>query len=130
MDEAAQNRIYDSIKSLIKEYEPSFKVHEGKNVSGKDSYGLDIKGSHEVAGKVRDDLWFVGIIKQKGYVGFYFMPIYNDPETFTKLLSPKLLKTLKGKSCFYIKNDDPETLADIKHALSEGLKFCQARGWA
>jgi hypothetical protein len=74
-------------------------------------------------------MFFAGVIKQKGYVGFYFMPVYSDPEAMKRIFSERLLKTLKGKSCFYIKQLDDELAADIKQALAEGFKVYEARGW-
>ena len=129
LDPTLQTQIYNSIRELLKTYSPPFEVTEGKNISNKDSYTLTLKGDFEIAGRKRDELWFAGIIKQKAYVGFYFMPIYNDPEAMTKLFSPRLLKTLKRKSCFYIKTNDAEMMADIKHALAEGFKFYKKNGW-
>lgn len=129
MDLNLQTKIYNSIRELLKVYSPPFQVTEGKNASNKDSYTLSLKGDFEIAGRKRNELWFAGIIKQKAYVGFYFMPVYNNPEAMKKLFSPQLLKTLKGKSCFYIKTNDAEIMADIKHALAEGLTFYKKNGW-
>ncbi len=129
MDEAKQNDIYNAIRKLISVYSPPFLVEEGKNVSNKDSYALHAVGDFEVEGRNRKEVWFAGVIKQKAYVGFYFMPIYSDPEAMTKVFSPRLIKCLKGKSCFYIKTNDAETMTDIKHALAEGFKLYKKRGW-
>ncbi len=57
----------------------------------------------EIAGKKRDEIYFASIIIQKGYVGFYFFPVYTD-EGLKKELAPELLKCLKGKSCFHKKS--------------------------
>jgi hypothetical protein len=68
------------------------------------------------------------LIIQKGYVGFYFMLVYA--ETDLKLVfAPKLLKLLKGKSCFHIKKLTPELLDQIRSALQVGYAAYQARGW-
>lgn len=128
MDEVKKTNIYNSIRDLLSVYSPPFDADERKNVSGKDSYSLISHGDFVVDGRKRSEMWFAGLIKQKDYVGFYFMPVYSLPEA-KEFISPRLLKTLKGKSCFYIKTDDAEMLADIKQALAHGLKLYQKRGW-
>lgn len=129
MDPTLQASIYAAIRELLSAYAPPFKVREGKNSSNKDNYELWAEGEFEAFGRKRSEMFFAGLIKQKAYVGFYFMPIYNDPEALTKLVSPRLLKCLRGKSCFYIKQDDVEIMADIKQALAEGFKLYKLRGW-
>jgi len=129
MDTKLQQEIYNSILKLLKEYSPPFEVREGKNVSDKDSLGLWKTGEFEAFGRKRSEIYFAGVIKQKAYVGFYFMPIYAELDKMKKNISPQLLKTLKGKSCFYIKTNDPSLMTDIKHLLAEGFKLYKQLGW-
>jgi len=68
------------------------------------------------------------LIIQKSYVGFYFMPVYTDPETKV-FFQPELLRLLKGKSCFHIRKVTPELLAQIDETLERGFKLYQERGW-
>jgi hypothetical protein len=82
----------------------------------------------EIAGRKRDELWFAGIIVQKGYVGFYYMPVYADPE-MKSIFKPELLKCLKGKSCFHIKKYDKEIFSQIKSALKVGYDGYLEKGW-
>jgi len=82
----------------------------------------------EIAGRKRDELWFAGIIVQKGYVGFYYMPVYAEPE-MKKIFKPELLKCLKGKSCFHIKKYDKEIFSQIKSALKVGYDAYLEKGW-
>ena len=82
----------------------------------------------EILGRRRDELWFAGALVQKGYVGFYYMPVYTDP-SIKKLIKPELLKCLKGKSCFYIKKFDKEILSQVKEALATGYKEWRQRDW-
>src|ERR1700740_3250752 len=65
------------------------------------------------------DLQFAAAILQKGYVGFLLMLIYMN-EGMKKRLSPALLKLLKGKTCFCLKNIDAELEKDIETALEAG----------
>ena len=90
--------------------------------------GLISKKPVEILGRKRDELWFAGAMVQKGYVGFYYMPVYEEP-SLKKLIKPGLLKCLKGKSCFYIKKFDNEIFLQIKEALEIGYKEWHQRGW-
>ncbi|MNL75547.1 hypothetical protein D3C87_2013720 [compost metagenome] len=65
---------------------------------------------------------------KKGHVGFYYMPVYAEPE-MKKVFDPILLKLLKGKSCFHIKKLDDELLAHIESALAEGYRLYKEKGW-
>ena len=44
-------------------------------------------------------------------------------------LKPELLKTLKGKTCFHIKKEDPVLLQQIKEALQIGYEYYTSNGW-
>lgn len=81
-----------------------------------------------IEGRKRDELWFAGILVQKGYVGFYYMPVYANPE-MKKVFKPELLKCLKGKSCFHIKKNDPVLMEQIKESLKIGYEMYKDRGW-
>jgi hypothetical protein len=82
----------------------------------------------EIAGRKRDELWFASALIQKGYVGFYYMPVYTDSSIRT-IIKPELLKCLKGKACFRIKKFDTEILSQIKHALKAGHDTWRKRKW-
>ncbi|NCI45685.1 DUF1801 domain-containing protein [Sediminibacterium sp. WSJ-3] len=79
-------------------------------------------------GRKRDELWFASILIQKGYVGFYFMPVYSNTE-LKAMFKPELLKCLKGKACFHIKKDDPLIYQQIKESLKLGYDAYKKRGW-
>jgi hypothetical protein len=73
-------------------------------------------------------MYFASVMVQKGFVGFYFMPVYSNPELKT-LLSAELMKCLKGKACFHIKKNDPVIMQQIKQALDLGLKDYEEKNW-
>ncbi len=81
-----------------------------------------------IDGRKKDELWFAAILVQKGYVGFYYMPVYTSPE-MKKVFKPELLKCLKGKSCFHIKKQDPVIMGQIKESLKIGYAMYKERGW-
>ena len=76
----------------------------------------------EIQGRKRKEVWFAGIIIQKAYVGFYYMPVYAEPER-KATFKPELLKLLKGKSCFHIRKLDNELLSQIEQALADGFEM-------
>lgn len=81
-----------------------------------------------IEGRKRKEVFFAGIIIQKDYVGFYFMPVYAEPE-IKVLFKPELLSRLKGKSCFHIKELTPEIETQISEALQQGYERYRQRGW-
>ncbi len=107
---------------------PYEKGHLVKSGDLPGQFGLLSDKTIEVAGKKRDDVYFAGILVQKGYVGFYFMPVYADP-ALKKDLHPDLVKCLKGKSCFHIKKNDPVLMQHIKEALKTGYDDYKKKGW-
>ena len=117
--------IFNTIKQLLLPYEKgSIKVRGGEG----GQMMLVSEKPIEVNGKKRDELWFAGLLVQKGYVGFYFMPVYTKPE-LKEIFKPELLKCLKGKSCFHIKKADDVIYAQIKEALKKGYLAHKERGW-
>lgn len=81
-----------------------------------------------IEGRKRKEVFFAGLIIQKSYVGFYYMPVYAEPEV-KQLFKPELLRLLKGKSCFHIRKVTPELLAQIQDALAQGFERYKLKGW-
>ena len=117
--------IFNTIKSLIKKYEKN--NFQARNEST-GSYGLYCIAPIEIAGRKFNEICFASLLIQKGYVGFYFFPIYIDP-AFAKLLNAELMKCLKGKTCFHIKNNDEKLMKEIEVALQSGFQFYKKQGW-
>src|SRR6478672_2211613 len=65
-----------------------------------------------IDGRKRSEVYFAGAIIQKSFVGFYFMPMYSNPE-FVEELTPDLKKCIKGKACFNLRKADPELFKQI-----------------
>jgi len=117
--------IFDELKKLLTPY------HKGtmQLLGGSEGKVLLIsKKPVEILGRKRDELWFASALIQKGYVGFYYMPVYGDPGV-KQLLKPDLLKCLKGKACFHIKKYDKEIFSQIEEALRVGYGAWTSRGW-
>jgi hypothetical protein len=81
-----------------------------------------------IDGRKRKEVFFAGLIIQKTYVGFYFMPVYADGD-LQAVFRPELLATLKGKSCFYIKRLMPELAEQIAAALAASYRLYEERSW-
>ena len=79
-------------------------------------------------GRPRSEVYFAGLIVQKSYVGFYFMPVYAEPER-KEIFPPELLSLLKGKSCFHVKRLDDTLLGQIRESLADGRRLYERRGW-
>lgn len=116
--------IFDSLKILLAPYAPP--LTPKRDEPG--YYDLWSVKDLVIEGRKRKEVFFAGLIIQKGYVGFYYMPVYADAE-IKALFAPELLKLLKGKSCFHVKRLTPELLAQIEAALKVGYELYQQRGW-
>jgi len=117
--------IFERLKQLMLRFEKgTIKAHA-------DTGGQIHLISHkaiEFEGKKRPEVWFVSALVQKGYVGFYFMPISGYKSAGEKL-HPELMKCLKGKACFHIKKKDEILFKQIKEALRMGYDIYKERGW-
>ena len=122
MDDLVQ--VFDTLKSLLQAYVPPmiFKMNDEAN--------FDLWSIKDVViyGRKRSEVYFAGLVIQKSFVGFYYMPIYARPE-LKSVLAPELIKLLKGKSCFHIKKLDDALLEQIRAALDTGYKFYQQNDW-
>lgn len=117
--------IFNKLVELLSPYEKGSIT----KVGGKDGQILMIsKKEIEVADRKRDELYFASALVQKGYVGFYFMPVYSDTD-IKEVFKPELLKLLKGKGCFHIKKADEEIYKQIKEALKMGYKIYKDKKW-
>jgi hypothetical protein len=125
---AGQPELIPIFNEIVKLMEP-FAKGSVEKTGGKDGQvSLISKKEMEIKGRKISEAWLAGALIQKGYVGFYFMPVYVAPEIKNEL-HPELLKCLKGKSCFHIKKLDDELANQIKEALQKGYQFYKKKGW-
>lgn len=116
--------IFNAIKKVMMPYSPPYNVRI--NIEGK--YDLWSEKDIEAFGRKYDSMMLAAIIIQSGYVGFYFLPIYENPSLKDKF-SPAFVKLLKGKSCFHVKELNDEILSEIKKALQVGHDAYKKKGW-
>ena len=119
--------IFDRLERSLRRYAPPLVVRSG-SVKGKRDCQLWSEKAVEVAGRKRDEMSFAGLIVQKGYVGFYFMPVYTHAEQ-TAVFAPELLALLRGKSCFHVRRLDDELQGHVDAALATGFELYRERGW-
>ncbi len=122
MDELA--KIFNEVKTLMQAYSPPLtpKMDDGAH------YDLWSLKDLVIEGRKRKEVYFAGLIIQKSYVGFYYMPVYANAE-LKNFFAPELLKLLKGKSCFHLKKLDDALLEQIRAALKIGYEQYQRNGW-
>ena len=118
------NQIFTQVKALMQTYAPPLIA----KLDDEAHYDLWSVKDLVIAGRKRKEVYFGGLIIQKSYVGFYFMPVYVATE-LKSVLTPELLKLLKGKSCFHLKKLDEALLEQIRTALQVGYVFYQEQGW-
>src|SRR3954465_9530412 len=107
----------ENLLSIFREVKDQMKSYERGTVKAR----FDIEGKYDLwsekdlvdpLGKKRREIGFAALIVQNNYVGFYFMPIYCI-EKMRNLIHPDLMKLLKGKACFHIKDTSPQMLGHI-----------------
>lgn len=118
------NEIFLELRGLLVGYSPPFQP-KTDNERWYDLYSFK---DLVIEGRKRKEVYFAGIIIQKSYVGFYFMPVYAEPEV-KAFFKPELLSKLKGKSCFHIRDLTPELREQISEALERGFDLYKERGW-
>jgi hypothetical protein len=116
--------IYKGLKKILKKYEPPFKP----KLDLDSRYDLWSFKNVEIDGRKKKEVFFASAIIQSTYVGFYFMPIYAET-SLKEVFKPELLKLLKGKSCFYIRDLSPEIVSQIEEALALGFNLYKEREW-
>jgi len=121
----ALHEIFEQVTALLQSFAPPFETGATYKAGDKRHFDLLSRGEFTIDGRKRTELYFASVIEQKGYVGFYF----SVPEALRSKVSPRLLKALKGKSCFHITSLDGDLLAGIKSALELGLKHYRSHGW-
>ena len=117
--------VFNEIKKMLLPYgKGSIKVRGGSG----GQITLVSEKPVEIRGKKRDEYWFAAALIQRGYVGFYFMPVHEIAEK-KEVFKPELLKCLKGKSCFHIKKMDVVIFKQMEESLAKGYRKCKEKGW-
>lgn len=124
MKEQEKIRIFNRLKILLGSYSPPLTIKQNTDRA----YDLWSMKDIVIEGKKRKEVFFASVIIQKGYVGFYFMPVYAQSDLL-QVFKPELLSLKKGLSCFHIKNLDEIIENQISDALKIGFSLYVDRGW-
>jgi hypothetical protein len=116
--------IHDRLKTILSKYCPPLTA----KVDTPRRYELYSIKDLVIDGRKRSEVYFAGIIIQKSFVGFYFMPMYANPE-FVEGLSPELKKFIKGKACLNIKKADQNLFKEIEMMTRDGFKLYKQLKW-
>ncbi|MNK09503.1 hypothetical protein D3C87_274650 [compost metagenome] len=117
--------IFQTIRAVLQPYAT---LGFNNRINSETNYDLWSDMEVVAFGKKRNEMYFAAVTIRKDYVGFYYMPVYAEPE-MKNVFDPALLKLLKGKSCFHIKKLDESLLAHIEDALAEGYRLYKEKGW-
>ena len=105
--------IFESLRKLIKPYAKGT-INPRGDAGGQ--FHLWSDKEIEVQGRKMKEVYFAGLLVQKGYVGFYFMPAQTPAEK-KEVFKPALLQCLKGKGCF-IESSRPAKLMRFHKVVS------------
>lgn len=128
-----RSEIFKELKALLQKF-ASGKLEAHKKYIGlaaeQEKPGYHLYGKREISlfGKDPQKTYFAGIIMQKNYVSFYFMPVYSHPGNFNSI-RPELKKYLKGKSCFNITDLTEESIEEIETLLKKGIQLYTKEDW-
>jgi hypothetical protein len=120
----SSEEIFFELKTLLIKYKSELEIRTDSS-SGFELYSHKTVKTSKTG---KNEVFFAGAMIHKGFVGFYFMPIYTHPEQFSGL-PERLKKLLKGKSCFRVKQLDSEIKSELGNLLDEGFNFYKTLGW-
>jgi hypothetical protein len=122
--------LFDTLHAMVSRHAPPFKLKTGMVRNKRDLHLITPEpvAIPDAYGGKPTDKAMASIIEQKGYIGFYFTTINGD-RALRKKLSPTLMKTLKGSSCFHLTQSYDSLLQEIESALQAGTKFFKVKGW-
>lgn len=117
--------IFKELKKMLAKY---VKGNYIVRADGPGNYSIYYNKEVVITKKTFPELAFATILIQKGFVGFYFFPIYTNPKLISEL-PEKLLKHLQGKTCFHIVKEDAALMKEIGKALETGHAYYLSKGW-
>ena len=118
--------LFEEVKKLLAVYGKRKAMNVTKDEDG--SYELYGTKTVEAFNKTHDGMFFAGAVRKPKHVAFYFFPIYTHAKEIGAL-PESLKKAMKGKSCFHIKRDDAEHLAELKTFIKSGFDHYRSIGW-
>lgn len=110
-------QIQDTLKEILRAHTPPLQVRKDNAAT------FEVAGTKPVMqGKQKvDGYYFASIVPKPKDIRWYFFPIYTHAAAFN--LSDDLKKSLKGKSCFHIKQLTPEVEREIGEMVNDAVKL-------
>ena len=126
LTDADRNEIISRLnKSMAKVCPPMIQ----KSASDK---GMEIIGNKPVPYGYKKEIipgmYFASSVARKDMVSFYFFPCYTQAKALGAL-APKLMKCLKGKTCFNIKKVDQVDEKEVTALLKACVKIWKEMGY-
>lgn len=116
--------IQEFLKESLKAHQPTLKITVDKPTQ------LEVTGTVPIMqGKQKvDGIYFGSVIPKPKDIRLYFFPMYTHRDKLFDDLSPELRKSLKGKSCFHIKDITPKMQTEIKEMIRKSVVLYQNDG--
>lgn len=105
--------VFAALKNLLKPHQKHLSVNADKPAY----YAVEMRG---VLYRSKP-LYFAGVRLGKGYVSYYFMPVYGN-SALQKQMSPELKKRMQGKACFNFTAVDPVLFGQLAQLTAAGLE--------
>lgn len=113
-----RREIFEGLKALLANHSASFTITKDSDMC----YELYSKKDIEWMGRKFNEMFFCSAVIQSNFVGFYNMAVYIEP-ALLESVPEKLRKCLKGKSCFHLKEWNPEMEKMVEQTVKDGLQF-------
>ncbi len=127
-----QKEIFGVLKNLLVKHSKGLYVRSSiigsKVKSVKPAFHLYGKKKVSILGLPERQTYVAGIIMQKHFVGFYFMPMYSHPKE-VPIKNELLKRAKKGKSCLNISTLDKAALKELALLLVKGIALYRKIGW-
>jgi hypothetical protein len=124
-------QIFERLRSVLADHSPPFAARTG-GVNDKLDYQLWSDKDVVIDGRPRKEVYFAGLIVQKGYVGFYYMPVYAQPEIeqlFARSCSSSSRGSRASTSDAWTTTCSVRSAGQIRDALDAGRRLYEERGW-
>ena len=118
--------IFEKMKSVLKKHCPPMVI------SKDDENNFELIGNKPVpygsTKKIVPGMFFVSIVLNKTMVSLHFFPMYMIKDLFEPLV-PNMIKLLKGKTCFNIKDVKEINDKELNALLIKGVEVWKESGY-
>lgn len=127
------NEIFNKVKDLILTYKDKFLLthNSEKRVDLYADTDYEVTSERTRKTTKKHGLFFASVILYNTYTGLYLTAQYMDPEMLIlfKQKYPRLMKMLKGKSCFHVTKWDVDAEQEIAGAIKDNYEYFKRKGY-